>query len=136
MKNNRSCMCFHNISGLWQNVRGMRSNAMLDLTAYLKYKTRVLICGGMEYDEISDNAGLIAVCRLVVHNDNFCSVGFSVGRDHVAENRAHRRRRACKIKPAQASKSLPPPTDSKYAFWPGASVHMTSARVRDSCNPS
>ena len=37
----------------------MRSSAMFDLTAYLKYKTRALICGGKKYDEISDNASLI-----------------------------------------------------------------------------
>ena len=50
---------FQNILEFRPIVSAMRSRAMLDLTAYLKYKTRALICGGMEFDEISDNAGLI-----------------------------------------------------------------------------
>ena len=36
----------------------MRSRAMLHLTTYLKYKTRALICGEMEYDEIYVIAGI------------------------------------------------------------------------------
>ena len=47
---------FQNILGFWQIVSAMRSRAMFDSTAYLKYKTRALICGGKRHDKISDVA--------------------------------------------------------------------------------
>ena len=47
---------FQNILGFRQIVSAMRSRAMQTATAYLKYKTRALICGGIKYDEIFHNA--------------------------------------------------------------------------------
>ena len=52
---------FQNILEFRPIGSAMWSRAMFNLTAYLKYKTRTLICGGFRYDKITDNEASIVV---------------------------------------------------------------------------